>query len=202
MIQVDRKGQNSILLFGGANQQIPASLMEQACRDLVPGDWLVLQNEINLTPELIRKGHAEGLKICLNPSPMTPQILSCPLELVTLFMLNEIEGAELAELPQEAPPEDIADRLQARFPQASICLTLGSRGALFAQPGHPLLRQDAIPVKAVDTTAAGDTFTGYLLAALSEGQSPRQALDLATRAAAITVTRHGAMDAIPTRAEL
>ena len=202
IIQVDQSGQNSIIVFGGANQAIPESLIGQALADMAPGDWLVLQNEINLTGKLITAAHASGLKVCLNPSPITPDLLNAPLEQVDLFILNEIEGAALAEMPETSTATTLLDGLAKRFPQAAICLTLGADGSCYHEPNTPMLRQAAFPAEAVDTTAAGDTFSGYFLTSLINGKTPAQALETASRAAAITVSRPGALDSIPFYNEL
>lgn len=203
-IQVEAGAQNSIIVYGGANQAIPESLITEALTDMKRGDWLLLQNEINLTPQLLHAGHAAGLSICLNPSPITDDIIQdWPLELVSLFVVNEIEGARLANLPGDAAPDDILAKLVAAYPRASVCLTLGSQGArYFDRATGQTIFQNAFPATAVDTTAAGDTFTGFLLAELLRDKSPQQALQTAAHAAAISVSRHGAIASIPTLDQL
>jgi len=202
MIQVDENGQNSIIVYGGANQAIPEAMIDDALAELAPGDWLVLQNEINLTPQLIRRGKAAGINVCFNPSPITPALLDFPLEDVALFMVNEIEGAQLAALPPNTPFQEILAELARRFPNADICMTLGSQGALYFSKTTGVITQRPYAVKAVDTTAAGDTFTGYLLASLAQGLPVEKALDQASRASAIAVSRPGAVDSIPLPDEL
>lgn len=195
--------QNAIIVFGGANQAIPESLVDTALADMTRGDWLLLQNEINLTPQLLVDGHQRGLSIALNPSPITEAIVrDWPLHLVDLFIVNEIEGAELAGLPRDAAPEAILAQLADAYPQAAICLTLGERGARYHDRRTGTLRQDAFPATPVDTTAAGDTFTGFLLAELMRGHTPQQALQTAAQAAAIAVSHAGAIASIPTLSQL
>lgn len=201
-IQVTPEGQNAIIVFGGTNQAIPESLIPEALSELEPGDFLVLQNEINLTPQLIQAGHEAGLFICFNPAPMTPEVFDFPLDLVNLFIVNEIEGAELAKLPLDTEHPRILDELVKAFPNADICLTRGEKGALFFSKKTGVIVQDAYPAKPVDTTAAGDTFTGFLLAGLADGFTHRQALDLAAKASAIAVQKPGAMDSIPFRKDV
>lgn len=202
IIQVDEAGMNSIIVLGGTNQAIKRSAIDEVMAAAEPGDWLSLQNEINLTGELLSAGKAAGLKVCLNPSPITPDILSYPLDCVDLFVVNELEAASIAGMPSETAPEALMSALTAKYPAAMICITLGSNGALFCSKETGVIRQHSFEVKAVDTTAAGDTFTGYLIAGLSQGCSPAAALERAAKAAAISVTRMGAIPSIPQAAEL
>ena len=202
IIQVDAHGQNSIIIFGGANQCIPAELFDQALLTASKGDWLVMQNEINLTPLAMKAAHDAGLRICFNPAPMDRSVLSYPLDLVDLFILNEIEAASLADSQPDSPMEAILEQLCGRYPSARVCITLGKEGALFHSAETGTLRQKSYPVKAVDTTAAGDTFVGYFLHELTSGTPPAQALEFACRASAITVSRPGAIPSIPLREEV
>ena len=156
-------------------------------------DWVLLQNEINNTGYIIDKAYEKGLKIAFNPSPIDDSISGLPLEKVSLFFLNEIEGEAITGKNKS---DDICDELLSRYEEAEAVLTLGSHGAVFASAGIRLF-QEAIPVKAVDTTAAGDTFTGYFLHSYASGQTPEHSLLRAAAAAAVTVSRKGAMPSIP-----
>jgi Sugar kinases, ribokinase family len=138
------------------------------------------------------------MAIALNPSPYSESILSYPLELIDIFIMNEIEAEGISGTHE---PEAAASLIARSFPQARIVITLGENGSLCLYKGE-LVRQKAYKVQAVDTTAAGDTFSGYFLAGLVEGLSAKDALDLAARAAAICVTRKGAADSVPWRKEL
>ncbi|OGV67442.1 MAG: hypothetical protein A3K19_15325 [Lentisphaerae bacterium RIFOXYB12_FULL_65_16] len=198
IIQVDAQGQNSILLFGGANREMSVSDIRRALVVCTKGDVLLLQNEINVTAELIAAGQAAGLTVCLNPAPMTDAVHAFPLDRVGIFVVNEHEGADLSG---KTEPDAIAEELAARYPRAQIVLTLGADGVLY-RCGPRNLRVKAYRVKAVDTTAAGDTFIGYFLAGMAEDLPVEQAIDLGCRAAALSVTRPGAMDSIPVRADV
>ena len=198
IIQVSRDAENSIILFGGANKRIDKAQIDSSIAKMSKGDALLLQNEINAMPEIMQAAHEAGLKIFFNPAPMGQEVKGYPLELVSCFILNEIEGAELSG---GNGTDDVLAKLRARYPEADVLLTLGSKGAVFSGKAGDF-KVKAEKVKAVDTTAAGDTFIGYFLAALSEGQGPESALKLATKAAAITVTRKGAAESIPFRKEL
>lgn len=126
-----------------------------------------------------------------------------PLQAVDYFLLNEVEAEQLLQWKQDSEDDmDIlAAALEAKFPHAAIVLTIGSAGAIFAD-GDKQFRQPAFRVKAVDTTAAGDTFSGFFIAGLLRGMTEEAAMEQAAKAAAIAVTRPGAAPSIPTKAEV
>ena len=202
IIQVDARGMNSIIVYGGANQHIPHSLIGQVLDEAQEGDWLVLQNEINLTPELLKAGKAAGMKICFNPAPFAADVLDFPLDCVDVFILNEIEAAGLARRPVGMDLDELAEELQQAFPESSICITLGADGAVCQSPETGLVRQSAFATQVVDTTAAGDPFLGFFLAEIAQRASIQAALEIACKAAAVTISRHGAIPSIPTRQEV
>ncbi len=199
LIQVEDSGQNSIVLFPGANAAIAPDHVREALGRQRAGDVLLLQNEINATPELIAAGKRAGLRVAFNPAPMSSAVAGYPLDQVDLLILNEHEGEALAG---EAAPDAILDALVRRLPRADLCLTLGAAGAIYQKADGPRRRCPAPRVQAVDTTAAGDAFIGFLLAGLSQGCTEEVALAAACRAAAVSVTRPGAMDSIPRPAEV
>lgn len=199
IIQVSRDGENSIILFGGANGKISEAQIKGAVSKFSRGDFLLLQNEINATPEIMRAAAEAGLKIFFNPAPMGKEVETYPLDLVDCLILNEIEGAGLAG--GASNPEEVLARLKKRFPKAATLLTLGSKGAVYSDKDGAM-EVPAEKVKAVDTTAAGDTFIGYFLAGLAAGDTPEKSLKTACKAAAICVTRKGAADSIPWRKEI
>ena len=201
VIQVDEQGQNCIVLFPGANAAITAEHIRTALGRTRPGDVLLLQNEINATADLLRAGHAAGLRVVLNPAPMSAAVERYPLECVDLLIVNETEGEALAG-GGTADPASLLAALSRRLPGADLCLTLGAAGACYQQASGRRWRMAAPRVCALDTTAAGDTFIGFLLASQGRGADPETALALACRAAAISVTRAGAMDSIPTQAQV
>ena len=164
IIQVDEKGQNCILLYGGANQSITKEQVDDTLKNFQAGDYLLLQNEINELAYIMEQAGRIGMKIFLNPSPCNEIIDSLPLDLVDTFLLNEIEGEQIS-----GEKEKILDAMFERYPNAHIILTLGSEGAVYGWKGQQIF-QKAEKVTAVDTTAAGDTFTGYYLAAVSAGE--------------------------------
>lgn len=193
IIQVDENGENCILLYGGANQNIDESFADEVLSGFSAGDYIVLQNETNIVPYVINKAHEKGMKIILNPSPITEDILSFPLEKVNLFILNEVEGEALTG---EKDENKIIENLLNIYPNAEFVLTLGDKGAIYFSP-EERLEIKAKKVNVVDTTAAGDTFTGYFVAGMAKGKTVEDALEDATNAAAKAVTVLGAAESIP-----
>jgi ribokinase len=203
IIQLDRDKQNSILLFKGGNGEITTEEIDRALSSFEQGDLIILQNEIVHLKEIIEGAGKRGLKICLNPSPYTRDIESLPLDLVNTLFVNEIEGAAMAAPGAEQAPvkaEDfpaILDKLVGRFPHAEIVLTAGKAGAFYAC-GTERERAAIVDVPVVDTVGAGDTFSGYFIAArYCKGYPVKQALELASKAASLAVSRSGAMESVP-----
>lgn len=200
VIQVDAKGQNCIIVYGGTNRRITPEYIAEALSGFGEGDMVLLQNEVNRLGEIIDAAHARGMRVVLNPSPFDPAVLDCELGKVDLFLVNEIEGAQISGLPATAP-EAILDWFAARYPKAAVILTLGADGAWYSDP-HMRRFQSAVPTRAVDTTAAGDTFTGFFLEGWMTGRSIEESLLRAARASSIAVSRPGAAPSIPSAAEL
>ncbi len=198
IIQVDRNAQNCILLFGGANRAITADYIDEVMGNFGEGDILLLQNEVNEMPRIIDRAYARGMKIILNPSPYDDALKACDLSKVSVFILNEIEGAQVTG---KGDTEDVLAALKELYPDAEVVLTLGSDGSVY-QGGGKTVKQGCFKVEAVDTTAAGDTFTGYFISAMVKGLSPEEGLELAAKASAVAVTRAGAAVSIPTPDEV
>ena len=199
IIQVDESGQNSILLFGGANQEIDEAYADRVLSNFTAGDYIVLQNEVSCLAHIVDKAYERGLFIVLNPSPMNDALLDVDMSKVSFFLLNEVEGAQISG--GSADPEEVLRMMGERFPTAQVVLTLGSAGSIYQGNGERH-DQSVYKVDAVDTTAAGDTFTGFFVAAVSSGSSVVEALDVASRASAIAVTRAGAVPSVPTMDEV
>ena len=194
IIQVDRQGQNSIVLFAGANAQIDQSAIDATLSHFGAGDILLLQNEINDIPYIMAAAAKRELRICLNPAPFGPEVRAYPLELIDLLIVNETEATGLAGASTLAA-------LATLCPRSQIALTLGAAGAQYRSPTEEF-RLPAPQVEAVDTTGAGDTFIGYFLQGLTADMTARDAMARAVQAAALCVTRPGAMDSIPAANEL
>lgn len=198
IIQKEKNGDNCIILYSGANHEISEKDIEETFQNFSEGDVLILQNEINAIGRIMEEAHQKGMQIILNPSPMNESIFQLPLEFVHYFILNEIEAAQILKLDlvNVENAENIVRELHQRYPQSKIVLTLGAEGSLYFD-GELLLRQNAYKAKVVDTTAAGDTFTGYFVAGILNGDSVKTAMERATHAAAIAISRLGAAPSIP-----
>lgn len=203
IIQNDKSGDNCIILYGGANQAITREQVDEVMSHFESEDYLVFQNEINELGYIVEKAHEKGMIIVLNPSPMNEKILALPLDVINYFILNEVEAAQILgkEDKGEESWEQIADDLLKKFPQATIVLTMGSEGSVFKNQKETVC-QSIYKVQAVDTTAAGDTFSGYFIGGILGGLSAKEAMDQASKASAIAVTRKGAAPSIPLLAEV
>lgn len=199
IIQVDREGQNCILLYPGANRAITQEEIDSVLECLEPGTWILLQNEINEIPYLMREAKARGFRIAINPAPCGLEVAEYPLELADVLFVNEIEAAQLSGL--NGMPDEILDVLVKRFPECEIVMTLGGDGAAYAK-GAKRFRVASPEVAVVDTTSAGDTFSGYYIAAKQRGYSPERAMETAALAGSIAVSRAGAAVSIPTADEV
>ena len=193
VIQVDSSGQNSIIVFAGENMRVLDEDIERVLSEFNKGDLLILQNELDHSPAIMRMASERGMTIIFNPSPVNSTLNSYPLACVDWFLLNEIEGKALT---QETEPKRILAVLKALYPNAGIVLTLGEDGA-YCMRGDEILYQPAFPVQPVDTTAAGDTFTGYFVTGLSRDEDLSKVMERAAKAAAIAVSRAGAAESIP-----
>lgn len=192
IIQVDAKGQNSILLFGGANKEISAEDIEKTVSVCEAGDRLFLQNEISGISEIINAAYEKGMEIVFNPSPFGKEILGFPLEKISWFVVNETEAYELTGT---TGAEDIICELENKFPSANLLVTFGENGSICKMNGD-LYRHGIFKVDVVDTTGAGDTFLGFFFALLDE-LGAEKALKYASAASAIAVSRNGASASIP-----
>ena len=193
IIQVEAGGGNAILLYGGANRRITPEMAEAALEGLCPGDWVLLQNEISCGREILLMAKEKRLRVALNPSPASPELKAWSLKSVDLLILNEVEGGDLTGCTDA---QGILNGLRQHYPDTAVVLTLGADGAYY-RDGNGQHYQPAVPVTAVDTTAAGDTFTGYFLSAWLQSGDAAHALRLAAHAAALAVTRPGAGASIP-----
>lgn len=202
IIQVNPEGENSILLFGGSNRVIPEEHIRETILQFERGDWLILQNEINHLPLIVDLAFERGMKIVLNPSPYDEMLKDVDFSRLSWLFMNEIE---MEQITGETEPEKAWESLHQKYPDLSVLVTLGAQGSIafrITGDGPETSRCSAFPVKAVDTTAAGDTYTGYFLAGLTQGLPLAACMERAGRAAAISVTRFGAADSIPWENEL
>lgn len=189
IINVDQAGENAITLLSGANRAIEENAINAALALGQTGDIFVTQNETNaqaLSSEIASK---LDFRVCYAAAPFDANAVEAVLPFLDFLILNEIEAQQLeVALGQPIDHLDLAD----------VIVTLGGKGARWInRAGGIDQRFDALKVTPVDTTGAGDTFTGYVLSALDRGLSMGQAISLAMRAGALMVTRLGAADVIP-----
>ncbi len=203
-------GDNAIVVASGANMQVGKDEQQMArIREAIPqAGALVLQLEIPITTvnSLIAAGHQAGVLVVLNLAPAQPmpwEILSQ----LTVLIVNETEGSMLSG--QRIDTLDDARTVATVLHEhgiPTVIITLGAQGALLAtsyQAGKTLcFHQPAPAVQVIDTTAGGDCFAGAFTVAMTEGQSPQEALRFAVYASALKVTKFGAQSGLPTRAEV
>ena len=193
VIQVDSAGQNSIVISGGANRSIQVLDRDAAFALIKPGDWLLLQNEINDIEDVLQEAGDRDVNVAFNVAPVDGREQNYCLDAVRLLIVNEVEAAALA---RESVPDAALDALCGRYPTAHIVLTLGRDGLLHGIGDHRE-KHAAYRVEAVDETAAGDAFVGYLMAGLLSGEGYAKALILGSAAGALAVTQEGAASSIP-----
>lgn len=157
---MDAAGQNAILLYPGTNHALTREDIAAALAGCAAGDWLLVQNETNGLEDLLRGAAERGVRIALNPSPITPELAGLPLDLVDCFLLNEIEGAALSGAQR---PQEVLDGAAVPVSPGANCPDSGRNGVRYWD-GKTVFAHPIFQVPVVDTTAAGDTFTGYFLA--------------------------------------
>ena len=194
IIQLDKKGGNCIIILAGANGEITEADVENTLSDFGEGDLIVLQNEISCVPYILRRAHEKGMIVAFNPSPYDQKIADCDLSCVDYLLVNEVEGAGMSGY---SDADSILDELQERYPALNIVLTLGGDGSVYQDKNGARYFCGIHKVEAVDTTAAGDTFTGFFLSEILRHGDADKALRIASVAAGIAVSLKGAEPSIP-----
>lgn len=216
VIQVTPEAENSILYFPGTNAGITPAFLDRAFADAKAGDWLVLQNELNGLADIFRAAEDKGLRVIFSPAPWTDEAAAVPFDRIEALIVNETEArgllGETAAVTVLQGPE-LLDTLAQRVATPVIIMTMGSKGAFVSYRRHDASLVSvipALPVEAVDTTGAGDTFTGYAVRAYIEAYSEEApmaqaflaGLREASVAAALSVMKPGAAGSIPTLADV
>lgn len=192
VIAVDAHGENAIILAPGASVDIPQTTLQTALSEASTGDWFITQNETNLQRTGVTLAKKMGLKVGYAAAPFDAARVRAVLEYLDFLILNEIEAQQLADATGKTPNA---------LGVADVIVTLGGNGAdWYGTDGKQHF--DAMPVTPIDTTGAGDTFTGYVLGGLDQGMPMAQAIALATKAGALMVTRQGTADVIPDLSEV
>lgn len=203
LVFVDEQGRNSIRVILGANGTMTPDDVAQYADEIEAADTVLLQLEtpMETVAAVAARAHRAGARVVVNPAPAQemPASLYADADILTP---NETEAQILTgvEVVDDATAQRACDVLHARGTRTAV-ITLGGNGAYYSAPdgrGHV----PPVPVKAIDTVGAGDTFNGALVVALSEGKGLADAIRFACRAAAISVTRPGAQVSVPYRREV
>lgn len=193
IIQVSAKGDNSIFIYPGSNAEVSKDYIDSVLEDFEKGDILLLQNEISNVNYIIEKAYEKQMQIILNPSPINEKINEIDFGKLTYIVLNEIEAKEISG---SKTAEESLLFFSKNYPDLKIMLTLGSKGSVYFDNENKI-SQAAFLVDAVDTTGAGDTFTGYFVAGISQNENYCEILKKASAASAISVSKMGAAPSIP-----
>ncbi|MFC3613483.1 ribokinase [Lutimaribacter marinistellae] len=189
IIAVEPGGENQILIYPGANRVLDMDRLNAALSEADAGDTLVLQNETNLQKEAVQLARRLGMRVAYAAAPFEVDAVNAVLPSLDLLFLNAVEAEQL-RVETGMSPEGL--------PVPEVIVTSGGEGAWYFDTKTGQSKHfPAHKVTAVDTTGAGDTFTGYVLAGLDRGLPMAQSIAQAMRAAAIMVTRHGTADVIP-----
>jgi ribokinase len=205
LIVVDDASQNAIVIVAGSNGEVTPDTIARHEAVLAAADVVIYQLEtpLDTVQAALTTARRLGKTVILNPAPATGPLPAEWLPLIDYLIPNELEAATLTGLPVGSPEEAATAAAVLRAAGArNVLVTLGPRGVQAALEGAAPALYDAPKVKAVDTTAAGDTFIGGFAAQLAQGASVDAAIRFAQRAAALSVTRAGAQPSIPTRAEV
>jgi len=205
LIVVDDASQNAIVIVAGSNGEVTTETIARHEAVLAAADVVICQLEtpLDTVQAALATARRLGKTVILNPAPATGPLPAEWLPLIDYLIPNELEAATLTGLPVGSPEEAATAAAVLRAAGArNVLVTLGPRGVQAALEGAAPALYDAPKVKAVDTTAAGDTFIGGFAAQLAQGASVDAAISFAQRAAALSVTRAGAQPSIPTWAEV
>ena len=195
IIQIEEKtAQNCIIVCPGTNGMVEKDFIDEVVSHFEPGDYAVFQNEITNVDYAMKSCREKGLRVVFNPSPMTKELAASDIyQYVDDLFINEVEGEQMTGTDD---PEAILQSLKESWPQCRVILTLGSKGAVILTEDGPYY-QKAYPCEAVDTTGAGDTFSGYFTALSAAGKTPAEALELSCKASSLAVRKMGAAASIP-----
>lgn len=193
VIMVDPAGENQIVIHPGANQDLSLDAALAALTGVELDDILLLQNETAHQAAIAEAALGLGMDVIYSAAPFDLAAVQSVLPFINTLVMNAVEAAQL----QDALGVDFMD-----LPVSNVIVTRGSEGASWSSRGMETIHAPALPVTVVDTTGAGDCFTGALAAALDSGAVPEQAMRFASAAAALQVTRAGTAEAMPTRADI
>lgn len=200
IIQVDAGGQNCIIASGGANMEVTPEDIGLVLEHFGPPDLLLVQNEVSHVDGAIQTAKSRGMQVAFNASPITKQLGAYPISLVDYLIINEVEGRALLGA-EPSGEEGLLRGLCEKYPDTTVVLTVGEKGSYWGR-GAEMLYQEVCPVRAVDTTAAGDTFCGYFITSIAKGKGAAEALRTATLASGLAIQKKGAAPSIPAMEEV
>ncbi len=194
VICLDKQGENHIIIHAGANAELTENQINSAldananANPQTPkAEWVVIQNETNLTEYIAKSAKQRGLSLAYSAAPFDATACQTILPYLDILAVNETEATALSHAMQTPITE-------LKIP--TLLITKGAKGAELWQNGA-CISVKGLPVKAIDTVGAGDTFFGSFIARLQNGTPPQEALEYATTAAALQCTTKGAATAIP-----
>lgn len=193
IIQVSKSGENGIIVYPGANGLVTRAYIDSVLGNFCAGDFLLVQNEISELQYLVEKAAERGMRVVLNPSPYHESLKKMDLGLIYCVILNELEAVSVFG---SQDPGEIQCFLNEHQPDLQVVLTLGKNGSAHVTKDR-IHRQGAYCVENVDTTAAGDTYTGYFIAGISKGKTAKSAMRYASAASALAISKKGAASSIP-----
>jgi ribokinase len=198
IIQVNKDAENSIILYPGANHSFTQEKIDEVLAQASSDDWVLIQNETNLIEYIVAKAKSKNIRVAYNPAPMNKTLTLSLLKNIDFLILNETEIETLTGCKSVT---EAKEQLLSDFPELACFLTLGKNGVVFFSASQTC-EQEAFAVEAADTTAAGDTFTGYCIASLINNCSIEETLKNSCGAAGLCVTRFGAANSIPAKNEV
>ncbi|MGG5369468.1 ribokinase [Enterococcus sp. AZ196] len=205
-VTVDDSGENSIVIYGGANQQISTEHILENQKEISSSDYVIAQLETNLTSiersfEIAQKGAAFTI---LNPAPAPEMLPEKIIQMTDILVPNEIELETIVGVKITSEDDLVkAAKTIHELGVKVLVVTLGSKGSFYSIAEKKTGFVSAFEVNAVDTTAAGDTFIGALASKLTHDlENIEEAISYASKAASLTVQRYGAQPAIPYETEL
>lgn len=203
LINVAESGENSIAVASGANARLTPAVIEKYRAAILSAQIILMQLEIPIETvyHVARMAFAVNIPVVLNPAP-AQEIDPAIMPMISCITPNEHEAIEVSGIfpPDPELVSEMAVEIQKKGIK-SVIITLGSKGALYRE-GAKEERVPGIKVQPVDTTAAGDTFNGYLVVEMAKGKTLHEAITIAKKAAAISVTRMGAQPSIPYFSEI
>lgn len=192
IINVANDGENAIVIFAGANGRLDTNNANSALAEGVVGDIFVTQNETNAQIDAAKTARSLGMSVAYAAAPFEAEAAQAMLPHTDILFMNEVEADQLSR----ATGLSVAE-----LPVADVIITKGGAGSQHVSGGKTI-DYPAIPADVVDTTGAGDTFTGYVLAGLDRGFTVGQSIRQASFAGALMVARKGTADVIPDLAEV